>query len=229
MFEFSTISFPMANSLTKENYLKAIFALSNETDEVTVNELSKNLGIKMPTVTSMMKKLAEKKLVNYESYRPVRLTEKGKKEAGIIIRKHRLTEMFLVEIMGFGWEEVHEIAEQVEHVQSPDFFEKMDKMLGYPKIDPHGSPIPDKTGRMEWKPYKKLSDCKPGSQVKLSAVLNSSAAFLKYLNSRELRLGTKLKIRSIENFDGSMTISVGKKPSEMLSNTVCSMLMVEDV
>ena len=134
------------NSLTEENYLKALFVLSNETDEVTVNELSKRLGIKMPTVTSMMKKLAEKKLVNYQSYKPLRFTEKGKKEAGIIIRKHRLTEMFLVEVMGFCWEEVHEIAEQVEHVQSSDFFEKMDKMLGYPKIDPHGSPIPDKTG-----------------------------------------------------------------------------------
>jgi DtxR family Mn-dependent transcriptional regulator len=147
----------MFNSLTKENYLKALFALSNQTDEVTVNELSKSLGIKMPTVTSMMKKLAEKKLVNYESYKPLSLTEKGKREAGMIIRKHRLTEMFLVEVMGFGWEEVHEIAEQVEHTQSPEFFEKMDQMLGYPKIDPHGSPIPDKTGKMEWKPYKKLS------------------------------------------------------------------------
>ena len=219
----------MLNSLTKENYLKALFALSNETDEVTVNELSKSLGIKMPTVTSMMKKLAERKLVSYESYKPLRLTEKGKREAGMIIRKHRLTEMFLVEIMGFGWEEVHEIAEQVEHIQSPEFFEKMDEMLGYPKIDPHGSPIPDKTGRMEWKPYKKLSDCKPGNEVKLAAVLNSSVEFLKYLNSRELKLGTKLKIKSKESFDGSMMISVAKKPLEMLSNTVCTMLMVEDV
>ncbi len=219
----------MVNSLTEENYLKALFALSKETDEVTVNQLSKNLGIKMPTVTSMMKKLAEKKLVNYESYRPLSLTEKGKREAGMIIRKHRLTEMFLVAIMGFGWEEVHAIAEQVEHVQSPVFFEKMDKMLGYPTIDPHGSPIPDKSGRMEWKPYKKLSDCTPGHEVKLTAVLNSSVEFLKYLNSRELKLGTKLKVKSKESFDGSMMISVAKKPSEMLSNTVCSMLMVEDV
>lgn len=219
----------MFNSLTKENYLKALFALSGETDEVTVNELSKSLGIKMPTVTSMMKKLAEKKLVSYESYKPLRLTEKGKREAGMIIRKHRLTEMFLVEIMGFGWEEVHEIAEQVEHIQSPAFFEKMDEMLGYPKIDPHGSPIPDKAGRMEWKPYKKLSDCKPGNEVKLAAVLNSSVEFLKYLNSRELKLGTKLKIKSKESFDGSMMISVAKKPSEMLSSTVCTMLIVEDV
>lgn len=219
----------MVNSLTKENYLKALFALSNETNAVTVNELSKNLGIKMPTVTSMMKKLADKKLVNYESYKPLSLTDKGKREAGIIIRKHRLTEMFLVEVMGFGWEEVHEIAEQVEHIQSPMFFEKMDQMLGYPKIDPHGSPIPDKNGRMEWKPYKKLSDCKPGNEVKLAAVLNSSVEFLKYLNGRELKLGTKLKVKSKESFDGSMMISVAKKPQEMLSSTVCNMLMVEDV
>jgi DtxR family transcriptional regulator, Mn-dependent transcriptional regulator len=219
----------MVNSLTKENYLKALFALSNDTNAVTVNELSKNLGIKMPTVTSMMKKLAEKKLVNYESYKPLTLTDKGKREAGMIIRKHRLTEMFLVEVMGFGWEEVHEIAEQVEHVQSPVFFEKMDQMLGYPKIDPHGSPIPDKNGRMEWKPYKKLSDCKPGNEVKLAAVLNSSVEFLKYLNGRELKLGTRLKVKSKEIFDGSMMISVAKKPLEMLSSTVCNMLMVEDV
>ena len=219
----------MVNSLTEENYLKALFALSNDTNAVTVNELSKNLGIKMPTVTSMMKKLADKKLVNYESYKPLSLTEKGKREAGMIIRKHRLTEMFLVEVMGFGWEEVHEIAEQVEHIQSPVFFEKMDQMLGYPKIDPHGSPIPDKNGRMEWKPYKKLSDCKPGSEVKLAAVLNSSVEFLKYLNGRELKLGTRLKVKSKESFDGSMMISVARKPLEMLSSTVCSMLMVEDV
>ena len=102
-------------------------------------------------------------------------------------------------------------------------------MLGYPKIDPHGSPIPDKTGKMEWKPYKKLNECKPGKDLKLAAVLNSSAEFLKYLNSRELKLGSKLKIKSVEPFDGSMTVSIGKKPSEMLSQRVCSMLMVEEV
>ena len=137
------------NSLTEENYLKALFNLSQEDGEVSVNELSKHLQIKMPTVTSMMKKLGEKKLVNYESYKPLKLTEKGRREAGLIIRKHRLTEMFLVEQMSFGWEQVHEIAEQIEHIHSPEFFEKMDELLGYPKFDPHGSPIPDKTGQME--------------------------------------------------------------------------------
>jgi DtxR family Mn-dependent transcriptional regulator len=217
------------NSLTEENYLKTLFILSNETGEVNVNELSKSLKIKMPTVTSMMKKLADKKLVIYESYKPLRLTEKGKKEAGIIIRKHRLTEMFLVSIMKFGWEQVHEIAEQIEHIQSPDFFEKMDEMLGFPKIDPHGSPIPDKSGKMEWKKYIKLSDCKEGETIKLTAVLDSSKEFLKFLNSRELKLGLKVKIKSIELFDGTMVISYDKKSSETLSLTVTERLLGEKV
>ena len=215
------------NSLTEENYLKALFNLSNNTGEVNVNELSKSLNIKMPTVTSMMKKLSEKKLVHYESYKPLRLTEKGKKEAGIIIRKHRLTEMFLVEKMKFGWEEVHDIAEQLEHIQSVVFFEKMDELLGYPKIDPHGSPIPDENGKMIWKEYSKLSDCKTGDTVKLSAVINTSSDFLKYLNSREMQLGLKIKVKSIEAFDKSMVVTYGKHQIETLSHIVCDRLLVE--
>ncbi|MDP2386949.1 MAG: metal-dependent transcriptional regulator [Bacteroidota bacterium] len=215
------------NSLTEENYLKALFNLSQENGEVSVNELSKHLQIKMPTVTSMMKKLSDKKLVNYESYKPLKLTEKGRREAGLVIRKHRLTEMFLVDKMGFGWEQVHEIAEQIEHIHSPEFFEKMDELLGYPKFDPHGSPIPDKTGKVEWIHYSKLSDCKAGDAVKLSAVTHSSDEFLKFLNTRELKLGTKIRIKSIEAFDGSMTISYGKHLSEHVSCLVCERLLVE--
>jgi DtxR family Mn-dependent transcriptional regulator len=217
------------NSLIEENYLKALFNLSNESGEVNVNELSKRLGIKMPTVTSMMKRLASKKLVYYESYKPLRLTEKGKKEASIIIRKHRLTEMFLVQKMGFGWEDVHEIAEQVEHIHSPEFFEKMDELLGYPKIDPHGSPIPDKNGKMEWKQYSKLSECKTGDTMKLAAVIDTTVEFLKFLNSRELRLGLKIKIKSIEPFDKTMIVNYGKRQSETLSHTVCERVLVEKV
>eukprot|EP01035_Chromulina_nebulosa_P040292 gene40292-54486_t len=184
------------HSYTEENYLKALFNLANEKGEVSANELSKQLGTKMPTVNSMVKKLSEKALVNYESYKPLKLTEKGKKEAALIIRKHRLTEMFLVEKMEFGWEEVHEVAEQMEHLHSPLFFEKMDEMLGYPKIDPHGSPIPDKTGKIHWLNYEKLCDCKAGDTVLLAAVLHTTDDFLKFLNSRELQLGLKLKIKS---------------------------------
>ena len=214
-------------SLTEENYLKALYNLSKESGGVNVNELSKALKIKMPTVTSMMKKLGAKKLVDYESYKPLRLTEKGKKEAGLIIRKHRLAEMFLVEKMGFGWEEVHDIAEQIEHIQSPGFFEKMDQLLGYPKIDPHGEPIPDKDGKMVLKQYKKLSECEGGDTVTLSAVINTSVEFLKFLNNREIHLGLKIKIKSVEPFDGTMIITYDERSSETLSHTVCERLFVE--
>jgi len=215
------------HSYTEENYLKALFNLANDKGEVSVNELSKKLAIKMPTVNSMMKKLADKKLVFYESYKPLKLTEKGKKEAGLVIRKHRLTEMFLVQKMDFGWEQVHEIAEQVEHLHSPHFFEKMDEMLGYPTIDPHGSPIPDKTGKIDWVHYEKLSDCKAGDTVKLAAVIHTTDDFLKFLNSRELQLGLKIKIKSVEIFDGSMVVAYNKKTAETLSHTVSERLLVE--
>lgn len=219
----------MSNSLTEENYLKALFNIANKTGEVNVAELSKTLDIKMPTVTSMMKRLAEKKLVHYESYKPLRLTEKGKKAAGLIIRKHRLTEMFLVEKMNMGWEDVHDIAEQIEHIQSPVFFEKMDEILDYPKVDPHGSPIPDSEGKMVWKDYNKLSGCQAGETVKLAAVINTSSEFLKFLNNREMYLGLKIKIKSIEPFDKSMEVSYGKRPAETLSNVACERLLVEKV
>jgi DtxR family transcriptional regulator, Mn-dependent transcriptional regulator len=214
------------NSLTEENYLKALLSLSAQTGEVNVNELSRSLHIKMPTVTSMMKKLAEKKLVQYESYKPLKLTEKGKKEAGIIVRKHRLTEMFLVQKMGFGWEEVHEVAEQLEHVHSPHFFEKMDEMLGYPTIDPHGSPIPDKNGKISLKQYLQLSDCKAGDMLKVTAVTNSSTEFLQFLNARQIKLGAEVKVKTVEPFDKSMVVVYGKH-IQTLSYTVCEKLLGE--
>jgi DtxR family transcriptional regulator, Mn-dependent transcriptional regulator len=219
-------------SQTEENYLKALWNITSNKGEASVNELSKQLDIKMPTVNSMMKRLAEKGLVIYESYKPLKLTEKGKKQAALIIRKHRLTEMYLVEKMGFGWEQVHDIAEQIEHIQSPDFFEKMDELLGFPKVDPHGSPIPDKNGKIEVEQYIryiKLSDCKAGETVTFMAVSHSSDDLLKYLNSRDLALGSKIKIKSIEPFDDSMTVSYGSKKAEMLSNKVCEKLLVRPV
>lgn len=214
-------------SYTEENYLKSLFLLSQGSGEVGVNELSQHLGIKMPTVNSMMKKLREKKLVVYEAYKPLKLTARGKKEAGLIVRKHRLTEMFLVDIMGFTWDKVHEIAEQVEHIASPEFFDRMDSMLGHPTVDPHGSPIPDKNGNLVWKQYRSLLEVPPGETVKLCAVINSSDEFLRFLNSRNLQLGTKIKVVSVESFDQSMRVSYTGHSNEMLSKIVCEKLLVE--
>tara|TARA_R110002096_G_scaffold21043_7_gene68722 strand:+ start:76039 stop:76695 length:657 start_codon:yes stop_codon:yes gene_type:complete len=214
-------------SLIEENYLKALFHLSSKKGEVTVKDLSQELDIKMPTVTSMMKKFSQKGLVKYKSYKPLKLTEKGSRAAGLVIRKHRLTEMFLVEKMNFGWEEVHEIAEQIEHVKAPIFFERMDKMLGHPKFDPHGSPIPDKDGSLELKQYFKLSDAKAGDKFELQAVTNSENEFLNYLNNKNLHLGLRIDILEIEEFDGSISIGFGEKKVEVLSKKVSQRLLGE--
>lgn len=213
-------------SLTEENYLKAMYNLSLKTGEISVNDLSKALNIKMPTVTSMVKKLATKKLVHYQSYKPLILTEEGKRKALLIIRKHRLTEMFLVEKMGFGWEEVHEIAEQIEHIHSPKFFEKMDEMLDFPSVDPHGSPIPDVLGNIQLPNYLPLSSFKKGDRVQLVAVTHSSDDFLKYLNSKNLQLESILDILQVEDFDQSMLVQLANT-NLSLSSKVTDRLLVK--
>lgn len=224
--ESNFCTFDPMNSLTEENYLKALYHLINEHDEVSVNDLSKHLQIKMPSVNSMVKKFADKNWVIYESYKPIRVTELGKKEAALIVRKHRLTEMFLVDKMGFGWENVHEIAEQLEHIHSDAFFDKMDEILNHPKVDPHGEPIPDKDGVVIQPELKKLSACKENQNVTLSAVTTSAEDFLNYLNKREIGLGTVMTILSIEDFDQSMLIEINGK-QERFSKLVCDKLLVK--
>ena len=226
MLDLKNITSNNMNSLTEENYLKAIFHLLDSENQVTVNELSKFLQIKMPSVNSMMKKFADKNWVIYETYKPIRVTELGRKEAAIVVRKHRLTEMFLVEKMGFGWENVHEIAEQLEHVHSEDFFDKMDEILNFPKVDPHGEPIPDKDGIIITQNLKKLSECKVNDMVILTSVTISTDDFLNYLNQRNLALGVEILIKNIEKFDGSMQIEFSDR-TEVLSKMVCEKLLVK--
>jgi len=226
MLDLKNITSNNMNSLTEENYLKAIFHLLDSENQVTVNELSKFLQIKMPSVNSMMKKFADKNWVIYETYKPIKVTELGRKEAAIVVRKHRLTEMFLVEKMGFGWENVHEIAEQLEHVHSEDFFDKMDEILNFPKVDPHGEPIPDKDGIIITQNLKKLSECKINETVILTSVTISTDDFLNYLNQRNLALGAEILIKNIEKFDGSMQIEFSDK-TEVLSKMVCEKLLVK--
>ncbi len=217
---------PSMASSTEENYLKALFNLSNSLGEVNLSELAHGLQVSLPTANSMVKSLQKSGWVNYEKYKPLILTPEGQKEAALIIRKHRLTEMFLVKKMGFGWEEVHEIAEQVEHIHAPKFFQRMDEMLGFPTIDPHGSPIPDNQGRIQEFSYVPLSSCKPGQTVQLTALTNSSTEFLEFLNSRKLALGTQLKVLSREAYDLSLVVSYQNHPQETLSEKVSERLLV---
>lgn len=213
-------------SFTEENYLKTLYHLSFNNTEVSVHELSLSLDIKMPTVNSMVKKLAAKGLVAYEKYKPLSLTENGTKAAGLVIRKHRLTEIYLVEKMGFAWDQVHEIAEQVEHIKSPEFFDKIAEILNHPTVDPHGSPIPDKNGKLPELNYIKLSECSLAQKGVLASVGNSSDSFLKLLGSLDLKLGDSLEIVEVQDFDKSMKVTVNQKNTLNLSSLVCENLLI---
>ena len=216
-------------SLTEENYIKSIYSLSLEAGEVSVSELAKKLEVKLPTVNSMVKKLATKKLVSYAKYQGVKLTDKGKKEALAIIRKHRLTESFLVQIMGLGWEEVHDIAEQLEHVESERFFNRIDEMLGKPKVDPHGEPIPDVNGKIAARNRMSLSQVKEGDSAKITAVANDEKTFLDHLNSKGLQIGDNVTVKKKESFDGSVTIALKGKKETILSHLVAERIWVEPI
>ena len=212
-------------TLTEENYLKAFYHLAQRKDSVTSSDLAEHLRVSKPTVNSMLKTLARKALVVYEPYKPPRLTDGGKKIAAQVVRKHRLTEMFLVEKMGFGWEEVHAIAEQIEHIDSPAFFTRMDELMGHPTTDPHGSPIPDREGRISPIDFKPLTEIAVHRKVRLRAIGNSSAALLEYLNRHRIQLGDTLEITRREPFDGSLEILVDGR-SLVLSAEVGGCLMV---
>ncbi|HZB15202.1 MAG TPA: metal-dependent transcriptional regulator [Chryseolinea sp.] len=214
-------------SLTEENYIKTIYSLSLEPGEVSVSELAKKLNVKLPTVTSMIKKLSLKKLVSYAPYQEIKITEKGKKQALSIIRKHRLAELFLVKILKLGWEEVHEIAEQLEHVNSERFYDRIDELLGYPKADPHGEPIPDVNGKIISSKSIPLSQAAEGSSVKISAVGDDAKSFLDHLNSKGLQIGDSIVIKRKELFDGSVSIITKAKKETMLSHQVVEKIWVE--
>ena len=212
---------------TVENYLKALFALADAEGLVSVSALAGELEVSKPSATNMARKLHERGLVDYQKYKPLRLTAAGRKAAALVVRKHRLTEMYLVERMGFGWEEVHAIAEQIEHVKSPDFFERMDELMGFPRVDPHGSPIPDADGVVAATDRLRLSDCAVGNVVTIVGLNHRSNDFLHYLNDRELGLGTRLEVIAREAFDGSLTVSYPGHQGVTFSKMVADKLLVE--
>ena len=217
------------HTLTEENYLKAIYRIFESTgDTVSTNAIAENLQINAASVTDMFKKLGQQKLVVYEKSKGVRPTDKGKKVALHIIRKHRLWETFMVEKLKLSWDEVHEIAEQLEHVHSDLLIERLDQLLNYPKFDPHGDPIPDKNGKLPVLKSTLLSEAKPGSSHRITGVAKNSDAFLKYLRKLGLSLGAMIKVKDVEEYDGSMKIQVMDTKAEvMLSKEATSNLLVD--
>lgn len=214
-------------SQTKENYLKTLYFLDRENERISISDVSKEMEVSIPTVNSMVKKLQEKGWVIYKKYKPLRLTASGRKMAALIVRKHRLSEMFLSKIMGFGWEEVHDIAEELEHINTDQLFDRMDELLGNPTIDPHGSPIPDKNGKVPVREYQQLSEVDEGKRVRVCALKDSSTDFLMYLNGKNIRLGTEMDVLKKEPFDRSVSVTYGNALSVNLSNEVGERLLVE--
>lgn len=198
-------------SQTEENYLKALFHLTHETKgktEAGNNELAAYLNVKPATANDMLKKLKEKELVSYEKYGKISLTESGRYLAVGIIRKHRLWETFLYEKLDFSWDEVHEVAEQLEHIKSAKLIEQLEKFLGFPEVDPHGDPIPNAKGQIKFINRKTLAEIEVNNSCKLVAVKDNSSSFLQYIVKLGLGLSSKIKVLNRYEFDGSLEIEV---------------------
>lgn len=196
-------------SITEENHLKAIFHLSSDGNkDVSTNAIADSLKTKAPSVTDMLKKLSEKKLISYKKYQGSFLTADGRKTALNIIRKHRLWEVFLVNKLNFNWDEVHDIAEQLEHIKSEKLINELDKFLDYPAKDPHGDPIPNPAGFIKHTTKLVLSDLVIGETGKFVGIKDSSSTFLKLLDKRKISLGSNIKVLHQEDFDQSIYIGL---------------------
>ena len=200
-------------SQTEENYLKAIFFLSIRSTlaSTSTNALAEKLTVKPASISAMLVKLKEKKLIHYEKYGKIKLSASGKAMALAIIRKHRLWELFLFKKLGFSWDEVHEVAEQLEHVHSMKLIDSLDRFLGYPRLDPHGDPIPDKEGRMFDAEKTILSECPTGSFGHVIGINDKHSGFLQYVTKLGLEIGSWIHVISKEHFDNSMEIEIGDK------------------
>ncbi|MFT3681600.1 MAG: metal-dependent transcriptional regulator [Ferruginibacter sp.] len=217
-------------SLAEENYLKAIYKLHEKSGNmVSTSALAESLAVSAASVTDFIKKMAAKKLVSYEKSRGVRLTDQGRMIALNTIRKHRLWEVWLVNKLAFKWDEVHDIAEQLEHIISDDLIEQLDKHLGYPKTDPHGDLIPDAKGRFVKTASRPLLECIAGSRVKLVGVDDHSNSFLQYLTKNSLSLGDEILVEAIEEFDQTFHVKVNKKLHKLLSREVVKNLLVVEM
>ncbi|WP_353167949.1 metal-dependent transcriptional regulator [Flavobacterium sp.] len=194
---------------SEENYLKVIYHLSNLTPKgVNTNAIAAMLDTKASSVTDMLKKLSEKDWIHYQKYQGVSLTDKGKFNAKIIVRKHRLWEVFLVEKLGFAWDEVHEVAEELEHIQSEKLINQLDQFLNFPSFDPHGDPIPNAKGEIIKIEKQLVSEIEVGKTITCVGVKDTSVDFLQYLNKQNISLGTKMKVLEKEPFDGTLKIEI---------------------
>jgi DtxR family Mn-dependent transcriptional regulator len=214
-------------TLSEENYLKAIYHLELDTDkDISTNAIAEQLETKASSVTDMIKKLSEKEVVIYKKYKGVSLTNLGRKTAANIVRKHRLWEVFLVEKLNFSWDEVHEVAEQLEHIKSPKLINQLDVLLGFPTHDPHGDPIPDENGNLKIIEKSLLSTLTKNESGICVGVDDSSSEFLQFLDKKGITLGNKITVLEKEDFDNSLSIQLGNKKLS-ISNKIANNLYIK--
>ncbi len=214
-------------SQSEENYIKAIYHLQQADGSVTTNELAGMLHTKPASVTDMLKKLKAKKLLHYERYKGFHLSIEGKKVALSIIRRHRLWEYFLVSKLQFGWDEVHEVAEELEHVRSHKLIDKLDFFLNHPKFDPHGDPIPDNNGKMSMQHHIQLIELPLNTQAEVTAVNSQSSELLELLQHKNIHIGTKLEVKRKFGFDNSFELKIRNKPAVNISKQLAQALNVK--
>tara|TARA_B100001758_G_C18302748_1_gene553351 strand:+ start:160 stop:819 length:660 start_codon:yes stop_codon:yes gene_type:complete len=216
-------------TLSEENYLKAIFSISTDNNKnVLTNLIAKEIGTSAASVSDMLKKLQEKNLVTYQKYKGVSLTEKGRILAASVVRKHRLWETFLVNKLSFDWGEVHDVAEQLEHIKSEKLVDRLDAFLKYPNFDPHGEPIPMKNGEIPHTNTIPLNKLKTGTTGKVMGVTIDEKYFLDYLTKLNISIGTEIKLLEKINFDQSLNIKI-KKSNQHISNDVAKHLLIKTI
>jgi DtxR family transcriptional regulator, Mn-dependent transcriptional regulator len=218
----------MKLSESEENYIKSIYTLQEKTGKVNTNSLAKFLNTSAASITDMLKKLKIKKVLEYKRYYGFHLNVAGKKEALKIIRRHRLWEFFLVSKLGMEWEKVHDIAEELEHVSSPELINRLDTYLGNPKIDPHGDPIPDESGNIQVLKQIALRDVSVNKSAVVSSVSNQTPEMMEMLNHYNIGIGSHIKILKSFGFDGSLEIKIARKPECIISGVVAQNIFVYD-
>lgn len=217
----------MTHTVTEENYIKAIHRLSGQDNStVSTNQIAEAMQTAAASATDMIKRLSEKELVHYEKYKGVQLTETGSRLARLLLRRHRLWEVFLVEKLGFAWDEVHAIAEELEHIQSEELTSRLDEFLGSPSRDPHGDPIPDAEGNITYQKQTSLQEVRIGGEGVVVGVRDTSSAFLQYLDSIGISLGTRIQLARKVEYDNSMIVQLDGKREVSLSSQVSKNLFI---
>ncbi|WP_462220466.1 metal-dependent transcriptional regulator [Ferruginibacter sp.] len=213
-------------TVSEENYIKSIYHLQQDTGIVNTNALAAEMQTKAASVTDMLKKLSAKKILQYEKYKGFKLTDNGKKVALTVVRKHRLWEYFLVEKLGFEWDKVHDIAEELEHISSSELIEKLQRFLGNPSFDPHGDPIPDSNGKIPKLHQQSVTVLPLNKTAIVSSVSNQSPQMLEMLKHYSIAIGSSIKLLKRFEFDGSLEIKVLKQPACIISEQIAKNIFV---